>query len=122
MAHSNLARDKYINLETFKKDGTGVKTPVWFAEADGALYVYTEADAGKVKRIRRNPRVRIAPCNMRGTVRGDWFEAAAHMADENETVKGQELLRKKYWPWKSIGDFFSRLRQHKQAIIVVRLA
>jgi PPOX class probable F420-dependent enzyme len=118
----NLAHEKYVNLETFKKNGTGVKTPVWFAEENSMLYVYTEADVGKVKRIRNNPRVRIAACNMRGKVHGDWIDATAHMADELETRKGQALLKKKYWPWKSIGDFFSRLRGHRQAIMLIRPA
>ena len=65
---------KYLSLETFRKNGEGVRTPIWFAaEKDGGaavLYIYTIADTGKVKRIRNNPRVRIAPCDMRGNVTG----------------------------------------------------
>jgi Pyridoxamine 5'-phosphate oxidase len=69
-----LAGHKYLNLESFKRDGTPVQTPVWFAEDHGLLYVYTLANAGKVKRIRRNPRIRIAPCTMRGTLIGPWVD------------------------------------------------
>src|SRR5437667_12068463 len=61
---------KYLNLESFKRDGTPVRTPVWFAEDQGVLYVYTLANAGKVKRIRHTPRIRLAPCTMRDTVIG----------------------------------------------------
>ena len=61
---------KYLNLESVKRDGTPVQTPVWLAEEQGVLYVYTLANAAKVKRIRRHPRIRIAPCTMRGTLTG----------------------------------------------------
>jgi PPOX class probable F420-dependent enzyme len=54
---------KYPNLESVKRDGTPVQTPVWFAEDRGVLYVYTLANAGKVKRIRRHPRIRFATCS-----------------------------------------------------------
>ena len=78
MSSPNLAPfvgQRYLNLESVKRDGTPVKTPVWFAEEEGVLYVYTLANAGKVKRIRRHSRVRLAPCKMRGTVIGPWVEA-----------------------------------------------
>ena len=70
---------KYISVETFKKNGTGVKTPVWYVLQDGKFYVYTEADSWKVKRIRNNPRVRVAPCDIRGNVKGDFIDARAEI-------------------------------------------
>src|SRR5207245_10395620 len=87
MGFAAFAGQKYLNLETFKKSGDGVKTPVWFAaglstslESSGAkLYVYTIGVSGKLKRIRNNPRVKVAPCNMRGDVRGEWAEARAEI-------------------------------------------
>ena len=57
---AQFGAQKYISLETFKKNGQGVKTPVWFVLQNDAFYVYTEADSWKVKRIRNNPRVRVA--------------------------------------------------------------
>src|SRR5205823_10258164 len=83
MGFAEFAGQKYLNLETFKKDGTGVKTPVWFAadpsssldSNDAKLYVYTIGVSGKVKRIRNNPRVKIAPCDMRGKVLGERMDA-----------------------------------------------
>ncbi len=110
---------KYVSLETYRRNGTAVRTPVWYAEADGVLYVYTLANAGKVKRLRVNSRARIAPCDMRGKILGEWIEAEARVVSGEEEKRGQELLRKKYHPWKSIGDFFSRLRGRQQAIIAV---
>ena len=82
MSHAALAQfanQQYLNLGSYKRDGSPVQTPVWFAEDDGTLYIYTLANAGKVKRIRRNLRVRIAPCTMRGNVTGQWGEAKAHI-------------------------------------------
>jgi PPOX class probable F420-dependent enzyme len=91
-----LAGHKYLNLESFKRVGTPVRTPVWFAEEHGILYVYTLANAGKVKRIRRNPRIRVAPCTMRGTVIGPWVEAEATIVHATTAAHGHALLHHKY--------------------------
>lgn len=60
-----ITGQKYISLTTFRKNGAGVATPVWFGEEDGKLYVMTRSDMGKTKRIRNNPHVRVAPYNSR---------------------------------------------------------
>jgi len=118
---------KYFSLETFRKTGTGVRTPVWFAPdpvSPGGItrfYVYSLPDSGKVKRIRNNPRVRIAPCNMRGDLRGAWIDARARMCDGGEVATGQSLLRQKYGWAKRIGDFFSRLRGRTQVMLVIEV-
>jgi uncharacterized protein len=62
-----FADQKYLSLETYRQNGTPVATPMWFTEHDGVFYVYSRANAGKVKRIRRNPTVRVVPCTLRGT-------------------------------------------------------
>ena len=64
-------RGKYLSLTSFRRDGSGVATPVWFVADNGHLVVETDADSYKVKRIRRDPHVRIALCDARGRVRGD---------------------------------------------------
>jgi hypothetical protein len=120
-SHRALSGRKYISLETYRRNGAGVRTPVWFAEADGTLYVYSLADAGKVKRVRANQRVRVAPCDLRGNLKGDWLEGEARIVEGEEDKHGHALLNQKYWPWKSMGDFFSRLRGHRQAILAVHL-
>lgn len=119
--HRALSGRKYISLETYRRNGAGVRTPVWFAEADGAFYVYSLAEAGKVKRVRANQRVRVAPCDLRGNLKGDWLEAEARVVDGEEEKRGHALLNQKYWPWKSMGDFFSRLRGRRQTILAIRL-
>jgi PPOX class probable F420-dependent enzyme len=65
-----FADQKYLNLETYRKNGTPVATPMWFAEHHGTLYVYSRADAGKVKSIRQNSTVRVVPCTAGGTPTG----------------------------------------------------
>ena len=96
----HLAGEKYINLETYRKDGRGVRTPVWFVESssdDGSiLYVRTSDDTGKYKRIRNNPSVQIAPCDMRGSVKGKWVKGEARIASEEEKLKVFKMLEKKY--------------------------
>ena len=120
-SEGQLAGHKYVSLETYRRSGAAVRTPVWFAEAGGALYVYSLANAGKVKRIRANPGVRVAPCDLLGNLKGEWMEAEAHVVDGEEEKRGHALLNLKYWPWKAMGDFFSRLRGRRQAILVIRM-
>jgi PPOX class probable F420-dependent enzyme len=117
-----FANEKHLNLMTFKKDGTGVPTPVWFVETGGMIYVYTLADAWKVKRVRNNPKVRIAPCDMRGKLKGEWVDATAHLVGESEeTKRAHNLLDKKYGWMKKIGNLFSRLRKRERAVIAINV-
>ena len=97
---SHLAGEKYINLETYRKNGQGVRTPVWFVEMINGdvsvLYVRTSDDTGKYKRVRNNSSVQIAPCDMRGGVKGNWVKGEARIADEEEKIKAFKMLEKKY--------------------------
>jgi len=130
MKFATFAGQKYLNLETFKKSGDGVKTPVWFAAEpsaklesnDAKLYVYTIGVSGKVKRIRNNPRVKVVPCNMRGEVCGEWVDARAEILNGDEAKYGMELLNKKYAPWKQLLDFFAMFRKRERAVFVIRPA
>jgi len=88
---------KYISLGTFKKDGSVVRTPVWFGEENGKLYVMTRSDSGKYKRRRNNPQVRIAPCTMRGKIKGPEFAATARILPENDWPRARSTIRRKYW-------------------------
>ena len=122
MSTNNLgqfANQKYLNLETYRKTGKPVATPVWLAEANGTLYTYSLANAGKVKRIRNNPNVRIVPCDMRGKPKGEWVEAKARILDERGATLGHNLLIKKYGWMKRIGDVFSKLMQRQRVVIAM---
>ena len=108
-----FARQKHLNLETFRKGGAGVKTPVWFVQEGETLYVQTRADSGKVKRIRRDGRVNVAACRMDGRVTGAWVPARAREAsDPDITVKVNRLLDKKYGLLKKL---FERQRDSRGA-------
>ena len=111
----------YISLETFKKNGQGVKTPVWFVLHENAFYVYTEADSWKVKRIRNNPRVRVAVCNMRGHIKGPWLDATASRVDGDERLTADKLLDRKYF-LKKIFNFLTRINRHQRAMIKIETA
>jgi PPOX class probable F420-dependent enzyme len=92
---SHLRGRKYIDLVTFRKSGVGVHTPVWFAEGDGRLFIFTNPKAGKMKRIRNNPRVEIAPSTIRGRALGPYVPATARTA--SDSAAGREAIRRKYW-------------------------
>ncbi len=116
---SAFRNHKYISVESFRKNGAGVAVPVWFAEENGILYVYSEADSGKVKRIRNNPRVRVAPCDMRGRVKGNWVEATAHILEGAEARHADDLLNAKYPFQKRFLGFLAKLRPHPRAYIAI---
>jgi uncharacterized protein len=118
---AQFTNQKYLNLETRRKNGTAVATPVWFAEGDGVFYVYSLANAGKVKRIRNNPRVRVVPCDVRGKPKGEWVQAEARIADNKRAARGHQLLNQKYGLLKRIGDFFSKLRKRERAVITIQV-
>ncbi len=112
---------QYLNLETFKKSGQGVPTPVWFVERDGALFVRTVAGAGKVKRIRNNSQVRVTPCDSRGQVKGEWANARALIVDEPESEQINQLLGKKYGLMKVGFDLMGKLQKTQYATIKITL-
>ncbi len=95
--HKSFEHQKYLVLETFRRNGRGVKTPVWFVQDGDVIYIRTGASSGKVKRIRNNPEVNIAPCKMDGSLVGGWVAAMAdEMKDEIINRRVDQLLNKKY--------------------------
>ncbi len=94
MTISELAREKYVSLTTFRKDGTPISTPVWVAGVDGRLLVWTAAGSWKVKRIRRDAHVRVTACGATGATHGEAVDAQASIVDDTALV--EELLARKY--------------------------
>lgn len=86
----------HLSLETFRKNGVSVKTPVWFVQEGDSFYIWTRRESGKVKRIRNNARVNIAPCQRFGEITGEWTTAQASV-DESEAAVAHvaTLLRQK---------------------------
>ena len=96
-AFAYLANEQFVNLTTFRRDGRGVPTAVWFAEKDGAVYVFTGSDTGKVKRIRNDGHVTLAPCTAAGQVTGPDVAGTAHIiADAQEVARVEGLMDEKY--------------------------
>jgi hypothetical protein len=92
-----IRRQKYISLVSFRRTGSPVATPVWFGERDEKLYVMTRSDSGKYKRIRNNPRIRVAPCTVRGKLTGPEFEGMARVLPNERWDAARETIHRKYW-------------------------
>jgi PPOX class probable F420-dependent enzyme len=115
-------QQQYLNLEAFRKSGIGVKTPVWFVQEGEMLFVRTVANSGKVKRIRNNPHVNIAPCKADGVLLGEWVPALAReLKDEETDCKVNRLLDKKYGLVKKMFGLVSALQGRRDTILEITL-
>lgn len=115
-------KHQYINVETFRKNGVGVKTPVWFAQDGDTLVVRTESTSGKMKRIRNNAHVRIAPCDARGGLLGEWVEARAEIiSEQSENEKVNRLVTKKYGLTKRLFDLLGIMRKSRYGSLRINL-
>jgi uncharacterized protein len=115
-----LARSRYLSLTTFRRNGTAVATPVWFAPAEAGWFVFTAADCGKVKRLRHTSSVRLAACDMRGKVLGCTFETqAALTSDKADIEAGYAALERRYGWQLTVTNVLSWLgrRLHKRKLI-----
>src|ERR1700728_342002 len=91
------AIEKYVSLATYRRNGIEVKTPVWIAQMAERYYVFSAGEAGQGKRIRATPRVRLAACDVRGNVRGDWIDARARIVSDPALIlEIRKALRGKY--------------------------
>ena len=106
-----FADAKYVNLRSFKRDGGPVDTPVWFAIVDDRVVIFTDGTSYKVKRIRRNPKVELARCGMRGELFGPWLPGTCRPVEsDSEFIKrSYEALNEKYGLMMRLGTFFSTL-------------
>jgi hypothetical protein len=120
-----LSEARYISLETYKKSGAAVRTTVWLVEDGGLLYIRTDPNSGKAKRIRHNPHVRAARSDMRGKAEGDWADGEARQANEKESERVRELFRKKYGLQIRLFGAISRLsggHRDDSLVLSIRLA
>lgn len=125
MTFTDLGREQYISLETFRKNGAGVKTPVWVAGEGDKLYVWTQRDSWKVKRIRNNSRVRLAKSDQRGNTSGEWIPAQARVLDTPEArARMQQRLTRKYGLMARMFLLMGRLRgsSGRQVVIEIQAA
>ena len=99
VAHPGLPQfqnRQYMNIETVRRNGETVPTPVWFVEFKGALYFQTNKKSGKVKRIRNNPVVRVAPCNIAGRLHGAWVDGKVLALGREEASAALDAYNHKY--------------------------
>jgi uncharacterized protein len=121
MAIDQLKGKQYINLETFRKNGMGVRTPVWFVQEGDTLFIRTDANSGKVKRIRSTGQVNIAACKMDGSLLGDWFSAQARQITDNDTAqKVDRLLDRKYGLMKKMFGLARIVQGRKYTVLEVK--
>lgn len=114
---------QYLTIETYRRNGEGVKTPVWFAQDGEALRVWTQVDAGKVKRIRRDGRVQIVPSTASGEALGEWKEASAVLLDQPQELEYTiRLFRQKYGLMFNLFGLLGRIRKARYITIHVQAA
>ncbi len=110
-----------MSLATFRRSGVPVETAVWFAEQSDRYYVFSAINTGKVKRLRNSAKARVAPCDVRGTVTGEWLEATCEFVDEAEAQLAYALLLDKYGWQMRITNLFSWLTgkiKHRVVLVV----
>lgn len=100
---SHLSGHKYALLVTYKRSGEGVPTPVWFGiDPDGRFYCRTGKLAAKAKRIRNNPRVKVAPCSVRGVPKGPYAEGTARVLDHADEDRAEKAIQSNYGTFRKI--------------------
>ena len=118
-AVQELERAGYVSLTTYRKDGTPVATPVWHAVHDGEVFIISNLDAWKVKRIRNNSRVELRPCNVRGTVPegAPTVPGTARLLDEAGTAAARQHIARKYFLSRA-GNFFTKVLRVKRPPVI----
>lgn len=91
-----ILKAQYVALTTYRRDGTPVTTPVWAAAEGGSLFIFSNPNAGKVKRVRNSSRATVAPCTATGTITGAALPAEAFLLSDDQMPKVWKLLVKKY--------------------------
>jgi uncharacterized protein len=88
---------RYLSVTSFRRDGTGVTTPVWFVSDGRRLFAFTDLHSAKVRRIRRDPHVLVASCRVDGKLRSEPVSArAAVLTADAELERVQKLLLARY--------------------------
>src|SRR5689334_17735886 len=92
----DAVQGQYMLVTTFKKNGEKAATAVWYGRAQGKLYLFSLADAGKIKRVRNNPQVEVASCTFNGSPTGPEIQAKARILPREEEYIGRRALRHHY--------------------------
>ena len=123
----DVHRERYVDLVTFKRDGSEAHTPIWFApdpDDDMLLWMYTNGQSFKVKRIRRDPRARVAACNASGKVHGRYLEAEARVIDDKDSAEFRRAFQQieARYGWQArlvlLGSWLGGTYRHRTALAV----
>jgi PPOX class probable F420-dependent enzyme len=114
-----FARSKQISLTTYRKDGTAVATPVWFVIDGSEIWIVSNTDAGKVKRIRRDGRVQLTLCDVRGRIAPDAPTASgtARLLDDAGTRTARAKLAGRYISSR-VGNWVTRVLHLPKAPVI----
>lgn len=118
---SQFLNQKYINLETYRRNGQAVRTTVWFVMDAGTIYIRTDMNSGKVKRIKNNPNIRITPSGARGQLKGKWIEGKIKMAGSLELEHANQLLEQKYGIQGKIIRVFNKIRNTRPIVLSIQI-
>jgi len=113
--------EEYIRLETFRRNGQAIPTPVWFAAEDDMLFVRSYANSGKVKRMRNNPHVRITPSDALGMPHGVAIDGTALRVDGDKEIRISQLLYRKYGLMKMSFDLWGAIKQLDWAVFAIEI-
>jgi uncharacterized protein len=117
-----LRSARYVSLSTYRRDGSPAATPVWFAVRDGRGYFMTTAGTAKVRRLRRDPRVTLAPSGVRGAIRGESAEGRARLLEGGEAELGRRAIGVKYGWQAALVAVLVRLSRRRQVYYEVAAA
>jgi len=118
---SQFLNQKYINLETYRRNGQAVRTTVWFVMDAGTIYIRTDMNSGKIKRIKNNPNIRITPSGARGQLKGKWIEGKIKMAGSLELEHANQLLEQKYGIQGKIIRVFNKIRNTRPTVLSIQI-
>lgn len=122
-SYQQFADATYISLETYRKDGSAVPTPVWVAGHEGKLVVITNGTSFKVKRLRNNPACRLAICNASGkAILSDWAEAQCEVVEGADCEPPLATLRSKYGLQFWLLEVAARLGRKRKDWVILRIS
>ncbi|HET7899971.1 MAG TPA: PPOX class F420-dependent oxidoreductase [Candidatus Nanopelagicales bacterium] len=117
-----LAASTYVSLTTFKRSGAAVATPVWVSSDGDRLYVWTQGDSGKVKRIRNDGHVLVAPSDSRGVLQGAAVSGTASVLDApDDLARVSSLHRAKYGAQFWLFDLGAKLLRRNRPLVAVEI-
>ena len=113
-----IKSQKYISLETYRKNNQAVRTPVWFVIKNGLILIVTRDQTGKIKRLRNNQKVKIATCSIKGKISMSMVSGTAKILTDKETAEAVKLRDKKYGFFSKVAKFLTKGKGNLVAISV----